>query len=156
MSDSLESFLRRAIQLSIEKMQRGCGGPFGALVVHRERDIVGRGFNRVTSTNDPTAHAEIVAIRAACRKLKGFHLPDCVLYSSCEPCPMCLSAAFWARIPTIVYAATRKDAARSGFDDKLIYDEIASPKRIRMVQMLPEEAREAFRRWKNKPDKILY
>src|SRR6516165_6840157 len=117
-------FMREAIRLSIQMMRRGKGGPFGAVVVKND-EVVGRGCNRVTSTNDPTAHAEIVAIRDACKRLKTFHLDDCDIYTSCEPCPMCLSAVYWARIRKLFYGNTRQDAAKIAFDDEFIYREVA-------------------------------
>ena len=153
-----EKFMREAIRLSIQMMRRGHGGPFGAVVV-RDGRIVGRGCNEVTSANDPTAHAEIVAIRAACRRLKTFQLDDCDLYTSCEPCPMCLSAIYWARLAHVFYANTRKDAARINFDDDFIYREVALPIRRRklvMKQLLREESLAAFAEWQQKPDKIPY
>lgn len=134
------------------------GGPFGALVVVAGR-IVGKGWNKVTSTNDPTAHAEIVAIRAACRRLQAYHLPQAVLYSSCEPCPMCFAAACWARVPRIVFAASRKDAAAIGFADEDLYREIALPRearRIRMDQFLQNEARRIMRAWYRTPGIVRY
>jgi guanine deaminase len=150
--------MRAAIWLSREKMRRNDGGPFGAVVVRRGK-IVGRGWNRVTSTNDPTAHAEIMAIREACRRLKAFRLDDCELYASCEPCPMCLSAIYWARMGKIFYANTRRDAAAIGFDDDLIYREVARPvshRKIPMKQLLRKDALKVFAEWKKKPDKIRY
>ena len=153
-----QTFMREAIRLSIQMMRRRQGGPFGAVVV-RAGKIVGRGSNRVTSANDPTAHAEIVAIRDACRRLKTFQLDDCALYTSCEPCPMCLSAIYWARLRRVFYANTRKDAARIAFDDDFLYREVALPIRKRslpMKQMLREEALEAFIEWEKKADKIRY
>jgi tRNA(Arg) A34 adenosine deaminase TadA len=151
-------FMRAAIRLSREKMRRNDGGPFGAVVV-RKGKIIGRGWNRVTSTNDPTAHAEIMAIRDACKKLKTFRLDDCELYTSCEPCPMCLAAIYWARLKKVFYANTRKDAARIQFDDDLIYREVAEPvsrRKIPMNQLLRPEALKVFAEWKNKADKVLY
>jgi tRNA(Arg) A34 adenosine deaminase TadA len=150
--------MRAAIRLSCEKMRRNDGGPFGAVVV-RKGKIIGRGWNRVTSTNDPTAHAEIMAIRDACKKLKTFRLDDCELYTSCEPCPMCLAAIYWARLKKVFYANTRKDAARIQFDDDLIYREVAEPvsrRKIPMNQLLRPEALKVFAEWKNKADKVLY
>jgi guanine deaminase len=151
-------FMREAIRLSLSKMRGNHGGPFGAIVV-RKNKIVGRGWNRVTSTNDPTAHAEISAIRDACKKLKTFQLDDCKLYTSCEPCPMCLAAIYWARLEKIYYANTRKDAARIQFDDDLIYREVSAPiarRKIPMKQLLHAEALKVFAEWKNKADKIRY
>jgi tRNA(Arg) A34 adenosine deaminase TadA len=151
-------FMREAIRLSIQMMRRGQGGPFGAVVVRRGK-IVGRGSNQVTSTNDPTAHAEIVAIRAACKLLKTFQLDDCDLYTSCEPCPMCLSAIYWARLGHVFYGNTRQDAARIAFDDDLIYREVALPigkRTLKMKQLLHDEALAAFVEWQQKTDKVLY
>jgi tRNA(Arg) A34 adenosine deaminase TadA len=151
-------FMREAIRLSIKMMRQGKGGPFGAVVAQGGR-IVGRGWNLVTSTNDPTAHAEIVAIREACKRLKTFQLKDCDLYTSCEPCPMCLSAIYWARFRNVFYANTRKDAARIKFDDDFLYREVALPisrRKLRMKQLLHKEALAAFDEWERKPDKILY
>jgi guanine deaminase len=153
-----EKFMREAIRLSLEKSRENCGGPFGAVVV-REGEIIGRGWNQVTSKNDPTAHAEVVAIRAACKKLETFQLADCELYTSCEPCPMCLSAIYWARVRRIFYANTRRDAARIRFDDDSIYREISRPmarRKIPMRQLLRAEALKAFAAWEAKPDKVLY
>ena len=153
-----EKFMREAIRLSIQKMRGGQGGPFGAVVVRKGR-IVGRGWNQVTSANDPTAHAEVVAIRAACQRLKTFQLDDCDLYTSCEPCPMCLSAIYWARLRNVFYGNTRKDAAKIDFDDDFLYREVALPIRKRklvMKQLLHREALAAFAEWRRKPDKVLY
>ena len=150
--------MRAAIRLSLSKMRANCGGPFGAVVV-RNGKVVGRGWNQVTSTNDPTAHAEVTAIRDACRRLKTFQLDDCALYTSCEPCPMCLSAIYWARFKKVYYANTRQDAAKIQFDDDLIYREVARPisKRIiPMKQLLRPEALEVFAEWKTKTDKVRY
>jgi guanine deaminase len=153
-----EKFMRAAIRLSLSKMRANCGGPFGAVVV-RKGKIVGRGWNQVTSTNDPTAHAEVSAIRDACKKLKTFQLDDCELYTSCEPCPMCLAAIYWARFRKVFYANTRKDAAKINFDDDLIYREVAKPLSKRIIPMkqhLRLEALEVFKAWMNKTDKIRY
>jgi len=150
--------MREAIRLSRIKMQGGAGGPFGAVVV-RHGKIVARGWNCVTSANDPTAHAEVSAIREACRKLKTFQLTDCELYTSCEPCPMCLSAIYWARLNKVYYANTRRDAAKIDFDDDLIYREVAKPvskRLIPMKQLLRPEAGKVFAEWKTKADKIRY
>ena len=150
--------MREAIRLSLLKMQSGQGGPFGAVVVRRGQ-IIARGWNRVTSANDPTAHAEVMAIRAACRKLKTFQLADCELYTSCEPCPMCLAAIYWARLKKVYYANSRRDAAKIGFDDELIYREVAQPvsqRLIPMKQLLRVEAGKVFAEWKVKPDKVVY
>ena len=153
-----KKFMREAIRLSIQKMRRGAGGPFGAIVV-KKNGIVGRGWNQVTSGNDPTAHAEIVAIRDACRRLKTFQLDDCDLYTSCEPCPMCLSAMYWARLRSVFYGNTRRDAARIAFDDDFIYREVALPIRKRqlvMTQVLRDEALAAFIEWEKKTDRVPY
>jgi len=151
-------FMREAIRLSIQMMRRGKGGPFGAVVV-RHGKVVGRGSNQVTSHNDPTAHAEILAIREACKRLKTFQLDDCDLYTSCEPCPMCLAAIYWARLANVFYANTRQDAARIDFDDDFIYREVARPigkRTLKMKQLLHDEALAAFAEWQQKTDKILY
>jgi tRNA(Arg) A34 adenosine deaminase TadA len=153
-----EKLMRAAIRLSLSKMRANCGGPFGAVVVSHGR-IVGRGWNQVTSTNDPTAHAEVTAIRDACRRLKTFRLDGCELYTSCEPCPMCLSAIYWARLKKIFYANTRRDAARIAFDDDRIYRELAKPasrRSLPMQQLLRPEALKVFAEWKAKPDKTPY
>ena len=153
-----QSFMREAIRLSLVQMRAGKGGPFGAVVV-RKGKIVGRGFNLVTSTNDPTAHAEIVAIRDACRRLKTFQLNDCELYTSCEPCPMCLSAIYWARLKRVFYANTRKAAARIQFDDEFLYREVSrsiAKRSLPMKQFLRHEAILALKEWAAKPDKIRY
>lgn len=154
----ITEFLREAIRLSKEKMDANQGGPFGALVV-RERKIISKGWNKVTTDNDPTAHAEIVAIRAACQSLSTFSLEGCDIYCSCEPCPLCLSAIYWARISTIYYAASSQDAADAGFDDRTLYDEICLPKQHRslpMVQALQPQAADILRQWLLKPDRIPY
>jgi guanine deaminase len=151
-------YIRAAIALANDGMERGDGGPFGCVIV-KNGVIVGRGNNRVTSSNDPTAHAEVVAIREACKQLGSFQLDGCVLYTSCEPCPMCLGAIYWARPDRIVFAATREDAADAGFDDQLIYDELPLPyheRRIPTGHALREEARSVFQAWKSKTDKVRY
>jgi guanine deaminase len=153
-----QKFMREAIRLSIQMMRRGNGGPFGAVVV-RKGKIISRGCNQVTSTNDPTAHAEMVAIREACKRLKTFQLDDCDLYTSCEPCPMCLSAIYWARFRNVFYANTRKDAARIDFDDDFIYREVALPlgkRKLKLKQLLRKEALVAFKEWELKADKVRY
>lgn len=152
-----ERLLREAIRLSRTRMRRGAG-PFGA-VIAREGLVVARGWNRVTLGLDPTAHAEVVAIRRACRKLDSFRLDGCVLYSSCEPCPMCLSAAYWARIDRLVHAGTREDAARAGFDDAFIYDQVSLAPETRSLptsQLLQAEAIAVFDEWLAKPDRVPY
>jgi guanine deaminase len=151
-------FMREAIRLSRQKMHANQGGPFGAIIV-RDGKIIGRGWNKVTSSNDPTAHAEMTAVRDACKKLKRFHLEDCELYTSCEPCPMCLGAVYWARLKKIFYANTRKDAAKIHFDDSMIYNEVRRPiprRKIPMRQLLRREALTVFKEWKNKTDKVRY
>ncbi len=155
---SQENFMREAIRLAEDGMRHNRGGPFGCVVVRRG-EIVGRGNNRVTSTNDPTAHAEVTAIRDACKELGTFQLTDCELYTSCEPCPMCLSAIYWARIPVVYYGNTRKDAAAIGFDDDFIYQQVPLPPEQRTVKMelfLRDEAQGTFRAWSEKTDKIKY
>lgn len=152
------AFLRAAISLSLEKMQANEGGPFGAVIV-RDGEIIGRGWNRVIATNDPTAHAELVAIRDACAQVKTFSLAGCELYASCEPCPMCLAAILWARLDGVHYAASGDDAAAAGFDDQHLYDEIRKPMHERslpMQQALREEALAAMRAWMNKADRVPY
>jgi guanine deaminase len=155
---SQAEFMRAAIKLAEDGMRSGRGGPFGCVVVRRG-EIVGRGSNRVTSTNDPTAHAEVVAIRDACAALKTFQLSDCELYTSCEPCPMCLSAIYWARIPQSYYGNTRSDAAEIGFDDDFIYQQVPLPPEKRTLKMelfLRDEAQLAFKEWAAKSDKVSY
>ncbi len=151
-------FMARAIQLSIDNVLRGRGGPFGAAVV-KGNVIIGEGVNQVTSTNDPTAHAEVLAIRESCKKLGVFALEGCEIYTSCEPCPMCLGAIYWARLSRVYFANTAADASNFGFNDSLIYREISQPhslRKIPMIQLMREEALAAFRAWKDKPDKIEY
>jgi len=150
--------MARAIQLSIDNVRSGRGGPFGAVVV-KDGSIIAEGANQVTSSNDPTAHAEMVAIREACRKLAAFDLEACEIYTSCEPCPMCLGAIYWARLSRVYFANADADASRAGFDDSLIYRELALPysqRKIPMIQMMREEALVAFRAWENKFNKIEY
>jgi tRNA(Arg) A34 adenosine deaminase TadA len=151
-------FMTRAIQLSLENIRSGEGGPFGAVIV-RNNKIVAEGANRVTVIYDPTAHAEVVAIREACAKLRVPELPDCEIYTSCEPCPMCLGAIYWSRLARVYFGNLASDASKIGFDDSFIYHEIAQvlPKRsIPMIPMMREQALEAFRVWQQKPDKMLY
>jgi len=152
------TFLRAAIELSRRRMEAGFGGPFGAVVV-REGALVAEGFNQVTSANDPTAHAEVSAIRAACTALNSFSLAGCTLYTSCEPCPMCLGAIYWARLDRVVYANTRADAAAIGFDDDHIYREFDKPiaaRAIAFAHLPSEEGRAVFAAWQAKPDKVPY
>jgi len=150
-------FMKRAIELSVESVNKG-GGPFGSVVV-KDNKIIAEGSNKVTPTNDPTAHGEIVAIREACKKLNNFTLSECELYSSCEPCPMCLSAIYWARIDKIYYANTREDARKIDFDDSLIYTELQKnidKRKTTMIQILRNEALKAFELWDKKKDKVKY
>lgn len=153
-----EEFLREALRLAEENVQGGQGGPFGAVIVRGDQ-IIARGVNRVTLTHDPTAHAEIDAIRGACRTLEMFTLAGCDLYTSCEPCPMCLAAVYWARLERIFYAATREEAAAVGFDDAWLYDEIARPlseRAIPLSQHCHDEVQAAFRLWRERPDAVPY
>jgi len=157
-SDDHRRFMSEAIRLSVSEMMDNNGGPFGAVIV-RDGEIVSHGFNCVTSRKDPTSHAEIVAIRNACQELDTFQLSDCQLFTSCEPCPMCLGAVYWARLNEVFYACTRDDAAKFGFDDEFMYREISQPiaqRRMPMFQILREEALEAFRLWDMKGDRIQY
>ena len=150
-------FMEKAIELSIESVNNGTG-PFGAVIV-KDNKIISEGFNTVTSTNDPTSHAEISAIRNACKKLENFSLKGYVLYTTCEPCPMCLSAIYWARIDKVYYANTRSDAQKIDFDDSLIYSEFKkniSERKIPMIQMMRNEALKAFELWNKKTDKVKY
>jgi guanine deaminase len=152
------SFMARAIQLSIDNVLSERGGPFGA-VIAKDGAIIGEAANQVTSTNDPTAHAEVCAIRNACKKLGIFNLEGCEIYTSCEPCPMCLGAIYWARLSRVYFGNGNADAAQIGFDDSLIYREIAQPhshRKIPIIQMMREEALAAFRAWENQPNKITY
>jgi guanine deaminase len=151
-------FMARAIQLSLDNVLSGKGGPFGAVIV-KDDSIVAEGVNRVTASNDPTAHAEVVAIRGACAKLGTFALKGCEIYTSCEPCPMCLGAIYWAHIARIYFGNVAADASKIGFDDSFIYNEFAQPlpqRSIPIVQMMHEQALAAFRAWREKPNKIPY
>ncbi len=148
----------RAIELSLKGSSEGKGGPFGAVIV-KNGEIVGESYNQVTSTNDPTAHAEVMAIRDACKNLKTFDLTDCEVYTSCEPCPMCLGAIYWSRAKKIYYANTREDAKKTGFDDSFIYDEIPLPlseRKIKMEQIGQKEALHVFGLWDKNEGKIKY
>jgi tRNA(Arg) A34 adenosine deaminase TadA len=150
--------MAKAIELARENVRAGRGGPFAALVV-RDGGIVASGTNLVTSTNDPTAHAEIVAIREACRALGSFQLAGCEIYTTCEPCPMCMGAIYWARPARLYYAGTRADAARVGFDDAFIYEQLETPveaRAIPMTQLMREQALAAFAEWERKADKVRY
>ena len=153
-----EKFMQEAIALKKKGVQNDEGGPFGCIIVKDDK-IVGRGNNKVTSTNDPTAHAEVVAIRDACKNLGTFQLDECEVYTSCEPCPMCLGAIYWARPKVIYYANNRQDAAEIGFDDSMIYDEISADikhRKIPIIPLLRKEAIKIFTEWKNKEDKTAY
>ena len=151
-------FMQEAIRLSIENVTSGQGGPFGAVIV-KDGKIIARGANQVTSSNDPTAHAEVVAIRNACKELGSFQLDGCEIYTSCEPCPMCLGAIYWARPDKMYFANTKKDAADIQFDDQFIYEEMEIPytnRKLETVQMMREEALEAFKIWSDSINKIEY
>ena len=156
--DQHSVFMRQAIDLSINKMLAGDGGPFGAVIV-KDGKIISRGWNQVSSLNDPTAHAEMTAIRAACQHVGHFELTGCVLYTSCEPCPMCMGGVYWSGITTLYYASTKNDASAIGFDDRFIYEEFEKPiadRKLRAVQLMREEALQAFNLWQKKQDKIPY
>src|SRR5690554_2856765 len=151
-------FIYRAIELSEKGMNNNAGGPFGAVIVKDDK-IIAEGYNQVTSSNDPTAHAEIVAIREACRNLNSFQLDGCIIYTSCEPCPMCLGALYWARPAKIYYGNTKNDAADIGFDDSFIYEELALPmdqRKLPVIPLLRNEALAAFKAWAEKSDKTEY
>lgn len=153
-----ETFLQQALQLAVDNVDSGEGGPYGAVIV-KDNQVIAASANKVTSTIDPTAHAEIMAIRAACQHLKDFRLTGCVLYTSCEPCPMCLGAIYWARLDKVYYACNRFDAAAANFDDSFIYDEINLLPQFRSIPMLNinlPNAREPFEAWNQKVDKIPY
>lgn len=155
---SHETFMRAAIAAADDGLRTNRGGPFGCVIV-RQGQVIAHGRNEVTSSNDPTAHAEVTAIRTACRTLGTFVLDDCELYTSCEPCPMCLAAIYWARIPQVYYGNTRQDAAAIGFDDDFIYQQIPLPPDRRAVKMTPllrDEAQRTFQVWTAKPDRIEY
>ncbi|MBK9480124.1 MAG: nucleoside deaminase [Bacteroidetes bacterium] len=154
----VENYMQEAIELSVKNVTENNGGPFGAVVV-KDGKIIARGYNQVTSNNDPTAHAEVVAIREACKVLGTFQLTNCEIYTSCEPCPMCLGAIYWARPSRVYYANTKEDAAAIDFDDDFIYKELAKPiqyRELQFKQVMRNEAQEAFMIWKNKTDKIEY
>ncbi len=153
-----EKFMRRAIELARNGMDNNEGGPFGCVIV-KDGEIIAEGNNRVTTWNDPTAHAEVVAIRNACEKLDTFQLTGCEVYTSCEPCPMCLGAIYWARPSKVYYAATKDDAADAGFDDSFIYEELELPpdqKNIPFITLERDAAVEVFEKWKSKEDKVEY
>ena len=156
--DAHEKFMRRAIELAQKGVDGNLGGPFGCVVV-KDGEIIGEGFNQVTSTNDPTAHAEVVALRNACKKLNSFQLDGCSIYTSCEPCPMCLGAIYWARPSRLFIAGTREDAAAAGFDDDFLYAEMSKPngeRQLPMENLLRTESQAVFQRWIEKPDKVEY
>lgn len=158
MTSSEQQFLERAIELSREGMRSGKGGPFGCVIV-KEGKIIGEGCNQVATTNDPTAHAEVVAIRNACKTLSSFQLTDCDVYASCEPCPMCLGAIYWARPRRVIYANTKSDAAAIHFDDQFIYDEIEKPDDERTIEFVHhphQKALDVFEEWKGMENKIEY
>ena len=158
MKDQHSKFIKRAIELAREGVKSNAGGPFGAVVV-KDNVIIAEGNNSVTSVNDPTAHAEVVAIRKACAKLGSFQLEDCTIYTSCEPCPMCLRAIYWARPKNVFYACTREDAAEIDFDDQFIYNEIGkniNEREIKFTQIMQKEALTVFKEWQDKSDKIEY
>lgn len=158
MSNQHTDFMKAAIDLAREGLSANKGGPFGCVIV-KDGKIVGKGSNKVTSSNDPTAHAEVVAIRDACSNLGTFQLDGCVLYTNCEPCPMCLGAIYWARPDKVYYANTRHDAAQAGFDDAFIYEEInvrPDDRKIRMIHAPDPAAMQVFQEWVQKPDKTLY
>jgi guanine deaminase len=158
MSDSHEQFMKRAIELAQRGVDTNAGGPFGCVIV-KDGQIIGEGCNSVTSTNDPTAHAEVVAIRNACQTIGSFQLDGCHIYTSCEPCPMCLGAIYWARPARIFYAGTREDAANAGFDDQFIYEEMEkqmADRTMKLENLSRDEALRVFQNWADKPDKIEY
>ena len=158
MTERDEFFMRKAIELAERVVASNSGGPFGAIVV-KDDEIIAEGYNSVTSLNDPTAHAEIIAIRKACQKLGSFQLEECTLYTSCEPCPMCLGAIYWARPKMVYYASGREDAAAIGFDDQFIYSELkkeTAHRNIKFVRILRDHALKAFDKWKDKSNKIKY
>lgn len=153
-----DQYMQEAIELAIANVRQGTGGPFAALVV-KNAEIIARGTNLVTTSNDPTAHAEVVAIRRACAVLGTFQLDGCVLYTTCEPCPMCLGAIYWARPARVIYASTHQDAARAGFDDSYIYEELSHPpaeRKMPMQQIMRDEAEQVFDAWRAHEEKIPY
>ena len=158
MHEREKRFMQQAIEIARQGMKKGMGGPFGCIIVKGD-DIVGRGCNCVSSDNDPTAHAEVVAIRDACKNLGTFQLTDCEVFTSCEPCPMCLGAIYWARPQKVYFAASRYDAAGAGFDDSFIYDELLIPivdRKIKMVQLENGEVSKVFEEWLRNPNKVCY
>jgi len=158
MTESKEKYMREAIRLATENVENNTGGPFGAVVV-KDGEIIAAAANTVTSDNDPTAHAEVNAIRLACKNLHTFDLQGCEIYASCEPCPMCLSAIYWARIDKLYYAANQNDASAAGFDDTFIYEELEKPaleRRVAAHTVVPEEGQKPFRAWEKSDNKISY
>lgn len=158
MVDQHEFFLKKALDLAVDNVKQALGGPFGAVIV-KNGEVIASGANRVTTTNDPTAHAEVVVIRAACEKLGSFQLDDCELYTSCEPCPMCLAAIYWARIKSFYFAGDQQDAARAQFDDSFIYQEIAKPVSARSIpghRLLAPEGSRPFDEWLRTQNKVRY
>jgi len=153
-----QKFMQMAIDLSVQNVTESIGGPFGAVIV-KDGEFIAGSANKVTSTNDPTAHAEVSAIRLACQKLNTFNLSGCVVYTSCEPCPMCLGAIYWSQIETIYYANTKTDAENIGFSDKFIYEELEKPmneRSLHVIQLMRDEALEAFKLWGNSAMRIEY
>jgi tRNA(Arg) A34 adenosine deaminase TadA len=153
-----EHYMKEAVNAALEGIRKNEGGPFGCVIV-KDGKIVGRGYNKVTSTNDPTAHGEVMAIRDACKNLNSFQLDGCELYTSCEPCPMCLGAIYWARLDKVYYGCSQADAAHIGFDDQFIYDEIPLPyneRKIPFIQLAQDIAMEPFHEWHTKEDKTKY
>ena len=158
MTEKDSYFMQKAIDLAQKGANSNSGGPFGAVIV-KDNKIIAEGYNKVTSTNDPTAHAEIVAIKEACKKLESFQLDDCVIYTSCEPCPMCLGAIYWARPKKVFYACNRDDASVIDFDDQFIYDELKkqiNDRQIEFNNIMREDGLKVFKNWNDKPDKIKY
>lgn len=158
MTEQDKKFMRRAIAVAQKGMDTGAGGPFGAVVV-KDDEVIAEGCNKVTSENDPTAHAEITAIRKACEKLNSFQLDDCILYTSCEPCPMCFGAIYWARPKKVFYGCTKEDAAAIDFDDQFVYDELDKShddQSIKFIKIMQDEAQEVFKKWDDKTDRIDY
>lgn len=158
MTEDKINYMKRAIELSRNHMHKGQGGPFGAVIV-KDNKIIGEGWNQVTSVIDPTAHAEVTAIREACKNMNSFNLSGAEIYTSCEPCPMCLAAIYWSRISRIYYANTRADAAQIQFDDEFLYQELnksIEQRQIPMQQLMRSEAQKVFKEWEAKPDKVRY
>jgi tRNA(Arg) A34 adenosine deaminase TadA len=158
MTEQDEHFMKRAIELAEKGMDSNAGGPFGCVIV-KDNEIIAEGHNKVTSTNDPTAHAEVVAIRAACKKLNSFQLEDCVIYTSCEPCPMCFGAIYWARPKMVFYACDKADAAEIDFDDNFIYEELdkkIEERELKFIKILRNDAVKVFDKWSDKSDKTEY